>query len=450
MKKYYSLLLCLTLLLSWQEATASTITMKTGKAIGDIFAIALNADVVATLTWGDGTTETYRSNGKLREFTVKSESLTITTDKDITAIYVCENELTELDVSGAGASLLRLYCSDNALTKLDLSKCTSLISLDCQDNELNGLSIGSLKVEDVNVAGNQLSSIGLKSNGVSNLQSLVCAGNKLSTISYLSSMTNMQTLLCQDNQLSSLSISKCKELRNLVASNNKLVALNTPALTNLRKLYVDNNQLETLDFSNCSYIDLISAKENKLKTITWSAKSTGVYDLLTYINFVNNNLFFNSFPTIYNYSTRKYTMAAYLMPQRPYHLMDAANINEAYALRDIFVTNGWTSGVNASLTITDANGENLVANTDYTYKTGQLTFLKAHPGVIISATSRYYPDITLTTEPFNVIDPTGIAEIENDNDNIGNTVFDLQGRKVSNPQHQKGIYIVNGKKTVIR
>lgn len=450
MKKIYLLLLCLAMLAPTQDAQASTVTLKTDKAVGETLSVALNGDLLVTLTWEDGTTEEYRSNGKLRDFTIKSPSLTISTDKDITALYVCEDGLTALDITGAATSLQRLFCSDNSLTQLDLSKCTSLTDLDCQDNQLTSLNIVSLNMTYINITGNQLVSTGLKSNGTGNIVSLVCAGNKMSTISYLSSMTNLRTLLCQNNQLTSLPTSKCKELSNLVASSNNLTALNLPPLTNLLKLYIDNNRFETLDFTNNTLIEIISMEDNNLKELTWAKKTSGVYDNISYVNLANNALFFNSLPTIYNYSSHEYTMNYNILPQRPYHLLDIANINETYSLRDKFITNGWASGVNASLEMTDAKGETLVANTDYTYKSGQLTFLKEHQGVTISATSRYYPDITLTTEPFNVIDPTGIAVIEEGIQETEGIVYDLQGRKVSNLQSQKGIYIVNGKKIVIR
>ena len=446
MKKIYLLLLCLAMLAFTHNAQASTVTLKTDKAVGETLTLALNADMNVTLTWGDGTTIEFYSNGQPRDVEVKAATLTITTDKDITALYVCEDGLTELDVTGAATSLERLFCSDNSLTQLDLSKCTNLTDLDCQDNQLTTLNIVGSGMKYVNIAGNQLTATGLRSNNVGNIVSLVCAGNKMTTISYLSSMTKLETLLCQGNQLSSLSISKCKELANLVANNNQLVALNAPALTKLNDWYIDNNQLETLDLSNCLDIWFLSARNNKLKELTWAKK----YEGISYVNLANNNLFFNSFPTIYNYSSQQYTLNAILTPQRPYHLMDVANINETYALRDVFVINGWSSGVNATLTMTDANGETLVSNTDYTYKNGQLTFLKAHPGVVISAVSRYYPDIVLTTEPFNVIDPLGIFTIDDGETKDAVTVYDLQGRKASHPHFQKGIYIVNGKKTIIR
>ena len=450
MKKIYLLLLCLAMLAFTHNAQASTVTLKTDKAVGETLTLALNADMNVTLTWGDGTTIEFYSNGQPRDVEVKAATLTITTDKDITALYVCEDGLTELVVTGAATSLERLFCSDNSLTQLDLSRCTSLTELDCQDNQLTNLNIVSQKLAYVNVAGNQLSTTGLKSNGVGNIVSLVCAGNKMSTISYLSSMTNLKTLLCQNNQLTSLPTSKCKELCNLVASSNNLTALNLPPLTNLLKLYIDNNRFETLDFTNCTLIENISMEDNNLKELTWAKKVNGVYENISIVRLANNALFFNSLPTIYNYSSHEYTMNYNILPQRPYHLLDIANINETYSFRDKFITNGWASGVNASLEMIDAKGETLVANTDYTYKSGQITFLKEHQGVTISATSRYYPDITLTTEPFNVIDPTGIALVEDGTKEGESIVYDLQGRKVSNLQSQKGIYIVNGKKIVIR
>ena len=49
----------------------------------------------------------------------------------------------------------------------------------------------------------------------------------------------------------------------------------------------------------------------------------------------------------------------------------------------------------------------------------------------------------------NGVDPTGIIATQNDKGETKNDIYyDLQGRKVANPT--KGLYIVNGKKVVIR
>jgi len=45
-------------------------------------------------------------------------------------------------------------------------------------------------------------------------------------------------------------------------------------------------------------------------------------------------------------------------------------------------------------------------------------------------------------------DATGIAQMRNEELEMRNEVYDLQGRKVLNPE--KGLYIVNGKKVIIQ
>ena len=42
----------------------------------------------------------------------------------------------------------------------------------------------------------------------------------------------------------------------------------------------------------------------------------------------------------------------------------------------------------------------------------------------------------------------GVNEIETENETKEKVIYDLQGRRVKNPQH--GIYIVNGKKVVFK
>ena len=48
---------------------------------------------------------------------------------------------------------------------------------------------------------------------------------------------------------------------------------------------------------------------------------------------------------------------------------------------------------------------------------------------------------------FNFDEVTGINEVKNEKETV-NGIFDLQGRKVITPS--KGLYIVNGKKVVIK
>ena len=71
--------------------------------------------------------------------------------------------------------------------------------------------------------------------------------------------------------------------------------------------------------------------------------------------------------------------------------------------------------------------------------------------MVITATSPNYPGVELTTVPINVSDPTGIQQIENGELETENAaIYDIQGRKVGQERLTKGIYIVNGKKVVVK
>ena len=100
-------LLLLTLLLS-AGAQAGSVRMKTAKAVGDKLTIAVNYGVPLSLTWSDGTKEEIVATGQPQELTVKGSTLTLSSEKDITSLYLADNELTELNVAGIVGTLRRL------------------------------------------------------------------------------------------------------------------------------------------------------------------------------------------------------------------------------------------------------------------------------------------------------------------------------------------------------
>ena len=60
----------------------------------------------------------------------------------------------------------------------------------------------------------------------------------------------------------------------------------------------------------------------------------------------------------------------------------------------------------------------------------------------------YFSDVVIYKDQKPVIDPTGISNASHLSPNIYNKVYDLQGRQVKTPG--KGLYIINGKKVVIK
>lgn len=441
------------LLLTSITASAGGFKLKTAKPVGQTLSVAMNAGLSLTLTWGDGSTESLYTTGQLQDITIKDASLTVSTEKDITSLYLADNELTELNVTQSAAKLRRLICPNNLLSTLNLGGCTELVTLDCAGNQLSVLNIVSTKMEELNVADNQLSANGLRSSG--NMASLVCGGNKMTTVNYLTDMSNLESLFCHDNQITSLALTKLVNLRNLVMSGNKISMLNTSALENLQNIWGSGNRLKSLDLTKAAKLEGLVVAENQLKEILWTRSCSSTFK---YMDLSNNSLFFNSFPTIFNQLSQKYSVDGVVGPQEPFQLLNDIDVNvPSEALKTYFYQNGWNTSTQLALSLADGDGTELLADEDYTYNSSlyRFTFLKPHTGVVITATSKNYPDLVLTSVPFNVIDPAGIKgavvasglTIENAD------VYDLQGRKVSvsrASQLPKGIYVVNGKKIIMK
>lgn len=120
-------------------------------------------------------------------------------------------------------SLKYLYCENNKLTSIDLSRNTMLESLICKDN--------------------QLTSINLSKNTA--LEYLSCEDNQLSTID-LSKNAALQYLYCDNNELTILDLSKNAALEELTCENNQLTSLDLSGNALLKILYCDGNQLKKI------------------------------------------------------------------------------------------------------------------------------------------------------------------------------------------------------------
>ena len=90
-------------------------------------------------------------------------------------LYCYDNELTELDLS-RNTKLKELNCSTNRLTVLDLSQNSKLKRVICSDNALTALDLShNPELEDVNCSDNALTALNLSSN--SKLTDLNASGN---------------------------------------------------------------------------------------------------------------------------------------------------------------------------------------------------------------------------------------------------------------------------------
>ena len=126
------------------------------------------------------------------------------------------SQVTEIDVANQSISNLKgiehftglknLYCWNNQLKSLDVSKNTSLTYLDCDNNQLTSLDVSkNAELKILYCYSNQLTSLDVSKN--TSLTYLDCSYNKLKSLD-VSKNTGLTRLYCYDNHLTSLDISR--------------------------------------------------------------------------------------------------------------------------------------------------------------------------------------------------------------------------------------------------
>ena len=105
-------------------------------------------------------------------------------------------------------ALKELFCYDNQLTSLDLSKNTALTYVSCEGNQLTSLIIGNnTALERLYLDDGQLTSLDVTA--CTALWELYCPNNQLTSLD-VSKNTALLGLDCSGNQLTSLDVSKTK------------------------------------------------------------------------------------------------------------------------------------------------------------------------------------------------------------------------------------------------
>ena len=145
-----------------------------------------------------------------------------------------------------------LYCHDNELTMLDLSKNTALTILYCYDNYLTTLILSeNHNLEELGCSDNRLTMLILPQN--SSLIWLNCGNNYLSSLD-VSYNTKLETLSLSDNRLNELDLSQNRLLRELWCGGNNLTTLDLSNNPMLERLFCENNYFP--DISAITGLDL--------------------------------------------------------------------------------------------------------------------------------------------------------------------------------------------------
>ena len=150
-------------------------------------------------------------------------------------LYCYNNNLTSLDVS-KNTSLVQLFCEKNQLASINVTECRKLQQLRCYSNRLSSIDVRNCPALNyLNCAMNQISAIDTTQNpslknfqifennlslldvsSNTRLEELWCSSNKISSL-VLGSNDRLKYLSCYDNPFTRLDISNNRELRNIAA-----------------------------------------------------------------------------------------------------------------------------------------------------------------------------------------------------------------------------------------
>lgn len=279
------------------------------------------------------------------------KKLTCENNTSLTELVCSNTTLNDLSVSGC-STMRVLSCFNNNLSRLNVYGCSSLLYLKCDNNVLpfiSDLSSCTL-LQQLYCGSNKLSSLDLSVH--TNLSKLSCTDNQLTSITGLSGKTKLHDFSCSQNKLKSIDLTGCSNLNQLICNNNQLTSLRLSDLTNLQKLDCHNNSsmvdltlsdVPNLAIVNCSYCDLGSLDWYDLKLTTLDCS-------------YNTNL------TILN-NSRDYTN-----PIRP---LTSLNVEGCSALKSLSIRD------NDELTTLDLTGCSSLTHLDCTYN--KLTTLDLTP-----------------------------------------------------------------------
>ena len=428
--KKTSIYILTSIMLIWSMvANSAPIQIKTNKPIGQDFLIALNAGLQVSVKWDNGQTDHFLSDSFPKNLIIKGTAAEISANADITSLFFGNNGITELTFDITANSIQRIYCPQNELTSLDLTFCQQLTELNVADNHLKKIKIESRLLENCDLSNNQLQELAIPNKGMY-LKSLVLSGNHFKKLEQVDEMVSLQNIFCANNQLNTLSLQKNKKLRNVVVNSNQLKELNTQGLRHLEQIWISDNLVEKLDVASANSLMSLKADKNKLNTIKWNQNCRNSFK---FIDIKDNNLFFNSFPTILN--EKGNAIEAHIMPQNAYPIDSILFVKETYnKWVNEFTVNGWQETTNLQSTIKNEEGKTLTTPEDYTLSNGLLTFYKENNQVTISSQSDMYPKMTLSTTPFKVC-----------NTLYGNVVFDFiyNGESIAkvSERHEYGKFI---------
>ena len=201
------------------------------------------------------------------------ETLNLESNPNLQQLYCVNNKLTALDVTGNGI-LVTLNCARNEIKALDLTGNIYLMSVDCSDNNITGtLDVSkSLQIAEVDCYNNKISELKLGSDTINGFI-IKCNSNDFSGEFDVSAWPKLRALFCYDNKITALNVSENPELVRLSCGNNNITGtLDLSKNTKLTDLLVYSNDISAINFGESEYpvLAFISCYDNKLEAIDLS------------------------------------------------------------------------------------------------------------------------------------------------------------------------------------
>ncbi|MBU3172760.1 Ig-like domain-containing protein [Clostridium estertheticum] len=233
--------------------------------VSDISSITDNTDITSKFTDENFRNKVYGKIGK-----TSPEPILYSDVKKLKELNVGYGYISNLSGIEYFTALNTLYCHDNQLTTLDVSKNMALSRLDCGFNQLKTLDVTkNTELTDLDCEHNKLTSLVTKNTALTDLD---CIGNQLTTLD-VSKNTALSQLKCEYNQLTTLDITKNTALYVLECEFNKLTTLDLSKNMALHSLWCEENQLTTLDVSKNMALNDLWCHYNQITTL-YSTRDT--------------------------------------------------------------------------------------------------------------------------------------------------------------------------------
>lgn len=385
--------------------------------------VALSAPGKVSIDWGDGVKKETNIEAAFDGWNQTAITGKVTGEVKIYAdnlVYLeCPSKIdgagiTSIDLSKATA-LEQLFLSGNKLTTLDVTHNTALKRLEPQNNKLTALDITkNTALERLDITNNLISSLDLSNN--LKISYLKISDNKFEGALDLSGNTSLASVYALNMGITEVNLGENKADKPYFSfNNNKLTSFDASKLDNLSggSLFLIGNQIKSFTMPAGGNIKTLNISKNCM-----------------------------TLETLPIFTSKGYNYA----PQA-----DLA-VNESYNVKDVIDLSAQTSAaLNTKYALVKADKTALTEGTDYTVADGKITVLTQQTAVYVTMTSDAFSKFSgnniFKTTTFSVADPTGISDINADNE--VKIRYNIAGQRVNGAY--KGIAIgTNGKKYVVK